>query len=308
MISGTAKGCAFLLQHISASVTSLQVDCKIVKLAAAKILAPVIAAKLHGSWSTDPVVPLQSMHFTHTLISAWDEILPLETLEMIRYASSTEKPKTPRFKLITSGMGPESVVEMLAALALENVRVCSITDYPGDSYSCVWRKLFESIPQATELSIYDSSNSNIIDMLQQRPPVTTHQSRGRKRRQRNPKIRLLLPNLKTLSLDSVWFREYTEEPEEESVLAAYKTMLKTRQMARHQVEKLVIHNATNFDDEDCTALKHMVKEVEWDEIEDWSDGDREYDDDDEDDSEVDYSSEGHYGFPLYYDDDFDHPW
>ncbi|KIP05546.1 hypothetical protein PHLGIDRAFT_36379 [Phlebiopsis gigantea 11061_1 CR5-6] len=293
-IAGRAKSCAFLLQHLKASVTSLYADCRNMNPADAKILAPAIAAKLRRPWSTNSTVPLRLMHFTDSYIVAWDEMYPLETLVRM-YSLGLPEPK-PRLKLFAPGIVVEAMLEVLAALPLAEMRLCVIGGERYDSYSRVWPKLFESIHHVAELAIYESSNHALVKTLQQPTPVSAGQRLGRRRKQK--KTELLLPRLKVLSLNFVRFRDYVYETEENSLFASYKKMLKTRQTTRHQIEKLVIRNAINLNSGDCGSLKPMVKEVEWDKLEDWSDGDH----DDDDDDEEDYSDEDDYDFPLEYDD------
>ena len=287
-VSGTAKSCAFLLQHLKFSVGYLEVECKTMLPAELKILTPIITSKLHGS-SSAPAISLQSMLVTGTCLTVWDDVHSIETLGKI-HRGYIRRP-APRLKLSISSVLAEGLHDALVSLPLGDVQVCVIGSHTGGASLRGWKTLFQVMPSVRELSVHQCYD-DIADALALRIPVPAGEREKRTGKGKQKKSDVLLPQLKVLCLSAVRFRDDLEELDEDpgSVLMAYKKMLETRKKARRQIEKLSIHNSINFGSEDCKSLKGLVKEVDWDGVEDWSEGEE------EDDSEDDYSDEDGYGF------------
>lgn len=147
-----------------------------------------------------------------------------------------------------------------------------------------WRRVYDSMPNLRELSVGSIAQDTIADTLMLRvPKADTPSDKPSKRRRMQP----ILPNLKKLVLQHVFFRPSYLVMSHDNRPTKYRKMLAARQRSRRMIHELVLDRCVNMCAEDVDKLRPLVGRVQWDpslvrrEVPD-SDDESDFDDDSDD--------------------------
>lgn len=283
-ISDNARTCAVFLRHFNVStVDSFIVQCTSGTNEQVRQLFPIIASRLRGSGSSDSIRPILSAACSGRSIKAYDTFLPVSEL----YTSDFTPSREPFFMLTFPHSSALPFPELLNVIPLHDVQAFLFQPFESPAAEAeLFRKACASMPNMRELRVIEF-DSGLTDALEAQVPIAGSSDSSVKETQGDSKI--LSPNLEVLHLSCVRLRRHCDIPFEESNLQKYHKMLCTRSAAGHKLERFVLHDCNNVDQEDVDLFDGVVKHIEWDGHECWS----EEDDEDENDW-GDYSDEDDY--------------
>lgn len=273
-ISDNPHACAVFLRHINIfTATSLNIYCTSGSRGGVQQLFSVLASKLRGSGPSGAIRPILSAACSNLSIKGYDTFLPVSQLFTLECAPPLE----PFFMLQLPHGFSLLFAEFCRVLPLHDVQAFLFL-LPAESHAVgaeLFRKACVSMPNMRELRVMEF-DSGLTDALEAQMPIVGSSDQNVKETQGDSKI--VLPDLKVLHLSRVWFRRHIDTPFEENNLPKYRKMLSTRNAAGRELERFVLSDCINMDQEDVDSFNGIVKHIEWDGDECWS----EEDDGDED--------------------------
>ncbi|KAF7794952.1 hypothetical protein EIP86_006095 [Pleurotus ostreatoroseus] len=257
--------CAQLLSNLSfPGNTALIFDCELLE-SHMRTVCDAFASKLSSTNNGDrpnPIlsVSLYSTPYTTTGLRGWHKVHPIEKL------ATPELIPAPHFDFAIRLPTHSVVVQQLfEALPLSSIQSLYVDSTPAWDFSLskdAWMKSFASLIQLRQLSVGSWGEYALPEVLSSRIPLSTEPTRKGGRRRMQP----FFPKLSVLRFENTRLRD-PYNPGDNRLIAGYRKAFQKRKKSRAELERLVIRRCLNFFAQDMSMFDGVVKEVDWDQLE-----------------------------------------
>lgn len=282
-LTDTCKGCSRLLKHLSFPPTATLQICLSGPFPKSDIiqLSAQIAATISHSDSAGPGIrSLLLMGDDYDLVTTWRKQLPVTEV-----VSDYLKGGDIAFSVNLPNYRPsfDSVLKpVLAPFPLSNV--LTLRFRAGETSALSWALLSHSMPNLRELGVschrsQAEKSQEVLHLLAVRSPKPD-----------SPVPPPLFPHINVLLLSGLKFCDdaYEDDP---IIIRFMRRMLRSRKLAGHTIEELILQDATNLVEADVEDFKKLVGKVTWDpddvRWEGFTDSEDDSDDEEEDETKED---------------------
>ena len=250
-LTDTSKSCVVMLKNTNfPPTTSLHIQSLPKPDEDMLQLYSILATKLRGSDSTEPIRPILSATFFDGIFKAYDVSEPPGRLGQDSYGTPSNS-----FLSVARSHGDLPIPQLCHALPMQSVEAfsCEIRVSSVSEANRI-EAFFAAMPNLRKLTI-DSYDHGIMNLL--KPQSTTSISRA-------PSQTVVLPDLKVLQLINIIFRTRPDDTIQESIVPKYIEMLQAREALGHKLEELVIIGCNNVGEGDIDCFEGCVETVDWD--------------------------------------------